>query len=105
MSVSLSRSEGPNGKIDLEIPVAFQRVYRQYWVPAIEELGIKWFHECSYFGKDKLPEVLHELALIREWTLKNVTGVDQESMLKRIDRLIAEIPPAFDREDTILDIG
>ena len=105
MSVSLSRDKRPGEQGVLEIPIAFQRVYRQYWEPAIKELDIQCFQTCAYFGRDKLDQALRELALLKEWTKKNVTGSDREYILTRIEGLEKGIPDAFDREDTVLYVG
>ncbi|MTQ98686.1 hypothetical protein GMD88_18895 [Pseudoflavonifractor sp. BIOML-A6] len=105
MSVSVMGDKRPDGQGFLEIPVAFQRVYNQYWEPAVEELGIRCFIVPTCFGKDKLEQALRELGLMREWTKKNVTGSDQEYILMRIEGLEKGLPEAFDREDTILYVG
>ena len=105
MSVAIIRDERPGEEGSLEIPVAFQRVYRQYWKPAVEELGIRCFIVPTCFGKDKLEQALRELGMMREWTKKNVTGSDQEYILMRIEGLEKGLPEAFDREDTILYVG
>ncbi|MTQ98692.1 hypothetical protein GMD75_17875 [Pseudoflavonifractor sp. BIOML-A16] len=94
MSVSVSRDERPGEDFGLEIFVAFQSIYRKYWKPAAEELGLRCFLVPTGFGKDKL-----------EWTKKNVTGSDQEYILMRIEGLEKGLPEAFDREDTILYVG
>ena len=105
MSVAIIRDERPGEEGSLEIPVAFQRVYRQYWKPAAEELGLQCFLVPTGFGKDKLEQALRELELMREWTKKNVTGSDQEYILMRTEGLEKGLPEAFDREDTILYVG
>ena len=105
MSVSVSRDRRPGELGVLEIPIAFQRIYKQYWEPAVEELGLQCFLVPTGFGKDKLEQALRELELMREWTKKNVTGSDQEYILMRIEGLEKGLPEAFDREDTILYVG
>ena len=105
MSVSVSRDERPGEDFGLEIFVAFQSIYRKYWKPAAEELGLRCFLVPTGFGKDKLEQALRELGLMREWTKKNVTGSDQEYILMRIEGLEKGLPEAFDREDTILYVG
>lgn len=105
MSVSLIREKRPYETLALEIPIAFQRIYKQYWEPAIEELRLRWIVAPSCFGKDRLDDVLQELVQMKEWTLKNVSGADQEYILMRIDGLEKGIPSAFDKEDTVLHIG
>ncbi|MTR44983.1 hypothetical protein GMD68_05780 [Pseudoflavonifractor sp. BIOML-A13] len=105
MSVSVSRDERPGEDFGLEIFVAFQSIYRKYWKPAVEELGLQCFLVPTGFGKDKLEQALRELGLMREWTKKNVTGSDQEYILMRIEGLEKGLPEAFDREDTILYVG
>ena len=62
MSVSVMGDKRPDGQGFLEIPVAFQRVYNQYWEPAIEELGIRCFIAPTCFGKDKLKQAVASLA-------------------------------------------
>ena len=105
MSVAVVRDRRPGEECALEIFVAFQSIYNQYWEPAIEELGIRCFIAPTCFGKDKLEQALRELELMREWTKKNVTGSDQEYILMRIEGLEKGLPEAFDREDTILYVG
>ena len=105
MSVSVSRDERPGEDFGLEIFVAFQSIYNQYWEPAIEELGIRCFIAPTCFGKDKLEQALRELGMMREWTNRNVTGKDRDEILMRIEVLEKGLPEAFDREDTILYVG
>ena len=105
MSVSVMGDKRPDGQGFLEIPVAFQRVYRQYWKPAVEELGIRCFIVPTCFGKDKLEQALRELGMMREWTNRNVTGKDRDEILMRIEGLEKGLPEVFDREDTILYVG
>ena len=105
MSVSVSRDERPGEDFGLEIFVAFQSIYRKYWKPAAEELGLRCFLVPTGFGKDKLEQALRELGLMREWTNRNVTGKDRDEILMRIEVLEKGLPEAFDREDTILYVG
>jgi hypothetical protein len=104
MSISLNREEGPDGDIDFSIPIATTRFFVQHWDTAIEELGLKLIQENAYFGKDKLKEVLRELALLKEWAIKNLDGKELDYMKSRVEDLETGIPGAFDREDTILYI-
>ena len=105
MSVSVSRDERPGEDFGLEIFVAFQSIYRKYWKPAAEELGLRCFLVPTGFGKDKLEQALRELGMMREWTNRNVTGKDRDEILMRIEVLEKRLPEAFDREDTILYVG
>ena len=105
MSVAVVRDRRPGEKCVLEIFVAFQSIYNQYWEPAIAELGIRCFIAPTCFGKDKLGQALRELGLMREWTNRNVTGKDRDEILMRIEVLEKRLPEAFDREDTILYVG
>ena len=105
MSVAVVRDRRPGEECALEIFVAFQSIYNQYWEPAIEELGIRCFIEPTCFGKDKLEQALRELELMRDWTNRKVTGKDRDEILMRIEVLEKRLPEAFDREDTILYVG
>lgn len=104
MSVALNRKEGQDGDIDFSIPIATTRFFVQYWDAAIEELGLKLIQENAYFGKDKLKDVLRELALLKEWAVKNLEGKELDYMKSRVEDLEKGIPSAFTREDTILYI-
>lgn len=104
MSVALNRKEGPDGDIDFSIPIATTRFFVQYWDIAIEELGLKLIQQNAYFGKDKLKDVLRELALLKEWAIKNLDGKELDYMKSRVEDLEEGIPDAFDQDDTVLYI-
>lgn len=104
MSVSLNREEGPEGSIDFSIPIATTQFFVTFWDRAIADLGLRLIQENASFGREKLPDVLDELARLKEWAVLHLTGNDLDYMKGRIEDLEAGIPGAFDREDTILSI-
>ena len=105
MSVAVVRDRRPGEECALEIFVAFQSIYNQYWEPAIEELGIRCFIAPTCFGKDKLEQALRELGMMRgmdeQECHRERTGTDHSAHRSAGE----EAPEAFDREGHNLCVG
>ena len=60
MSVALSiQPRGTSGAAARTVPVATQDVFKRYWLPGSEALGLKWvplFETGIPLGKDDIPE-------------------------------------------------
>ena len=85
----------------VEIPVATTEFFKMYWEPAIEECGLKVFHEYTSFGKNQLFEVLSELDRLSQWTEINLVGKEYVYMHGRIEMLKEEIPKMFEMDESV----
>lgn len=94
MSVALSiQPRGGSAVAARVVPVATQDVFKRYWVPASEGLGLKWvplFETGIPVGKDDVPDVLVELRALERW----IQGNAPETVAvigARLGGLIAEL--------------
>lgn len=104
MAIGVNREGNPDGTIDLTINVATTHFFIEYWEKAIKDTNARIFQENGQFGKSQVPDVLHELELIKKWAEANLTGLELKYMTERVDNLLDNIPKAFNKEDTILYI-
>lgn len=90
------------------LPVSSERFFNSYWLPACEELNLRWI-PCFSPGidiyKEDLPEVIAEINQVKSWALDNLSGTDLEYMTKRIDLLVTQLPSIFTREGISVFIG
>ena len=94
MSVALSiQPRGTSGAAARTVPVATQDVFKRYWLPGSEALGLKWvplFETGIPLGKDDIPDVLQELRALHSWT--RVQAPETGAMIgARLERLITEL--------------
>ena len=92
------------------IPVATEKFFNEYWLPAAEELGLKWIPTFSVgmdVTKEDLAEVIHELYQLKRWAKANLhlRRADQDYMITRIELLEEKLPQAFRRENAVMFIG
>ena len=66
-----------------DIPVSFERVWRQVWDKAIIECNVRIFVDCYDFTIGQIPDVLAELDRIYDWVQIN-GGDDTEYISWRI---------------------
>ena len=91
MSVSLFVFKGedfnyPESRIVDEMPVSFQRVWKETWEKAISECKIKIFVCGGMFSINVIPSVLTELDFIFDWVSNN-GGKDALYIQSRIQEL------------------
>lgn len=109
MSVSAFILEPQNEfEKSFNIPVATEVFFNECWMPAVEELGLKWV-EIFLTGidvtKEDLPSVLSELSQIKEWAKNHLKQDNMEHMIKRIEILEDKLPQAYQRENAVVFIG
>lgn len=93
-----------DAEIILSAPISTEAFYLEYWEKAIKELDIKIFQDGSEFDKTKLDEVLLELKLLKDWTIKNLSGYNLEYMKERIENMQKIIPEVFIDDTAVLYI-
>ena len=94
MSVALSiQPLGTPGAAPRIVPVATQDVFKRYWLPGSEALGLQWvplFETGIPLAQDDVPDVLRELRALDDWT--RVHAPDAAAVIgARLERLIAEL--------------
>jgi hypothetical protein len=94
MSVALSiQPRGTSAAAPRIVPVATQDVFKSYWVPASETLGLKWvplFETGIPLAKEEVPDVLQELRALDDWIRRNAP--ETAALIgARLQRLIAEL--------------
>lgn len=109
MSISAFMPE-PTGDYEklFNVPVATEAFFGECWEPAAETLGLRWvplFASGIDVTKADLPEVLEELAKLRQWAARGLAGDRLALMLARLDRLVAELPKALERDGAVVYIG
>ncbi len=89
------------------IPVAGQRSFETYWLPAIESIHTKWIINIQYgtdLTKTEADCFIHELDVLLSWVDEHIKDDVREQMLSRIHLLQTNLPKAFQREDAIIFI-
>ncbi|MBT2284933.1 hypothetical protein MKY87_15355 [Paenibacillus sp. FSL R7-0198] len=108
MSIGLFRYNGDindrNSELTLSENISTQDFYEEHWEKAIHELGITIIQDGSEINYSQLEAAIVELALLKEWSIKNLDGNDLEYMKGRIENLQKVLPNAFINEDTVLYI-
>ena len=94
MSVALSiQPRGTSGAAPRIVPVATQEVFKRYWLPGSESLGLKWvplFETGIPLAKEEVPDVLRELRALDDWT--RLHAPETAAVIgARLERLIAEL--------------
>ncbi|WP_419875349.1 hypothetical protein [Candidatus Pristimantibacillus sp. PTI5] len=90
------------------LPIATEAFYKKYWEPAVEELGLQWaalFQGGTDVEKEDAPEVLEEIAKLKDWVQANMSGDNQEHMLHRLELLESKLPSAYRRGGAVVYIG
>jgi hypothetical protein len=91
------------------IPVATEKIFEKYWMPAAQEMNLKWipiFETGIVIEKEDLPSIIKELKQVEEWVLNNVKDSEtSKALLDRITYIINALPNAFDKNDIKLYIG
>ena len=87
-----------------------ERVFENYWLPAIEKLDLKWVRcfQCGIeIGKDELEPVKMELTELKNWLVEHMNNEQGVYIRDRIDNLCMEMNQIFskEREDIKLYIG
>jgi hypothetical protein len=94
MSVALSiRARGTSNAAPRIVPVATQEVFKRYWLPGSEALGLQWvplFETGIPLGKDDVPVVLRELRAL-EARIQGNAPETVAVIAERLERLIAEL--------------
>ncbi|NBD23684.1 hypothetical protein [Paenibacillus glycinis] len=109
MSISAFMPE-PSGEYEklFNVPVATEAFFGECWEPAAEALGLRWvplFAPGIEVTKADLPDVLEELAKLKQWAARGLDGDRQALMLARLDRLAEELPKALERDGAVVYIG
>ena len=111
MSVSVIVTNPKNNKEKLiNIPIAAEAFFQNYWLPLINQLELKWLKcfqsglEISYDDKDN---VIKELKRLKLYLLyQGLMNDNNTFMTERLDNLINKIEEIFDqRKDVTLYIG
>ena len=92
----------------VNIPVATERVFQEYWKPGCKALGLQWiqlFPLGVEISTDELEDILTELAQFREWAIHNLAPDTLSHVLERIDRLVVELPVILSEPGTKVFIG
>ncbi|SFD76938.1 hypothetical protein SAMN05216378_1352 [Paenibacillus catalpae] len=90
------------------LPVATEAFYKQYWEPAVEELGLEWaalFQGGTDVEREDVPVILEEISKLKEWVTSKMSGDAAEHMLRRLNLLETELPGAFKRGGAVVYIG
>lgn len=77
------------------IPVATESTFSDLWLPASQELGLLFvplFGNGIVVGEEELDDVLSELSKLRDWTSHQAQTGEVLQMLKRVNRMIDELP-------------
>lgn len=94
MSVALSiQPRGGSGVAARVVPVATQDVFKRYWLPACERLGltcVPLFETGIPVGEDDVQELLRELRVLDGWIRGNAPET-VAVMGARLEGLIAEL--------------
>lgn len=111
MSVALMISNPVNNEEStFYVPIAAERVFEKYWMPVIEELGLKrasWFQCGIEIKKEDIKFVLEELEQIQTWIVKYAENERKEYMEGRLEDLYKELADILDgaRDDIKVYIG
>ncbi|EGO62382.1 hypothetical protein [Acetonema longum] len=94
----------------LSTPVAVEKFFNEFWLPAAEELGLKWIPTFSAgmdVTKEDVSEILDELSRLKKWAKKHqqMSQDDRTYMISRIELLEERLPQAFRRENAVMFIG
>jgi len=94
MSVALSiQPRGTAGAAPRIVPVATQDVFKRYWLPASEALGLQWvplFETGIPLAKEDVPDVLQELRALDGW-IRQSAPETAAVIGARLERLITEL--------------
>ena len=95
---------------NISIPVANEDFFNKFWLPAAEELGLKWIPAFSAgmdVTKEDVPDILDELNELKKWaTASSKLNQDEKKyMITRIEIFEETLPQAFRRENAVMFIG
>ncbi len=96
MSIALIVQGQPHLEDTRCVPIATEEVFRQFWLPASEELGLAWvplFEGGLPITTADLPCVIADLELLRNhwrWSDSGARG-HSERLLERLDPLLEEL--------------
>ena len=108
MSVGLYKYNGDinddNSEVIICEPIASQRIYDTYIIPAIEELNIFYFQDDAEIRLGNLEDVLGEIQLLLDWVQSKVEGEDKLFLSDRLIHIRGVIVDALKTSDDILYI-
>ena len=108
MSVGLYKYNGDidddNSEVIISEPIASQRIYDTYIVPAIEELNIFYFQDDAEIKFENLENVLIEIQLLIDWAQCKVEGEDKKYLSDRLIHIRDVIVNSLKTKDDILYI-
>lgn len=112
MSVSLLVFKGedfnyPESRVIDEMPVSFQRVWKETWEKAISECKIKIFVCGGMFSINTIPDVLAELDSVFGWMNHN-GGRDMKYIQNRIQELKEFLNSYYNEQENLdywFDLG
>ncbi|KQL51461.1 hypothetical protein AN964_21090 [Heyndrickxia shackletonii] len=91
------------------IPVATESFFKEFWIPAIESLGLQWtdlFVVGVEVEEEDVSTIVEELMQIKRWAEINLVDKEaREKMLERIQGIQEKLPQAFQRKDAVVFIG
>ncbi|MBB2480036.1 hypothetical protein H5P36_07520 [Bacillus sp. APMAM] len=90
------------------IPVATESFFKEFWIPAIESLGLQWtdlFEIGVEVEEEDVSSIIEELIQIKRWAEVNLEKEAREKMLDRIQGIQEKLPQAFQRKDAVVFIG
>lgn len=97
MSVSAFISNDDNNNIN--IPIATEKTFQDYWMPIINQLDLKWmacFQSGIEIGRQDLNFILKDLNEMQNWIEINMSNSMRGFMLKRIKNLSEELIKIFE---------
>ncbi len=93
---------------DLYTPIATEKFFEKYWIPAIQVLDLQWIRVFSVgldLTKEKLPNVISELNQLKKWAKGKLNSEEQKHLLDRVSNLESMLEKAFTIEDAVVFIG
>lgn len=90
------------------IPIATEEFFRRVWVPACEELDLKWvtlFPIGVEVTEDNVGDVRSELTRLKEWVSGNLPQAEAEHVQTRSNLLLDGLQTVFTRADISVFIG
>ena len=110
MSVGAYIYKDPKNSTDMEFyfPISGEDFFNSHWMPACEFLNLRWvpcFSPGIDIYQENLPEIMAEIAQLKDWALKNLSGRELKYMVERIDLFITQLPLAFTTDDSSVFIG
>ncbi|RKG75300.1 hypothetical protein D7V88_33705 [Corallococcus terminator] len=89
------------------VPLATEEVFRRYWVPGCDALGLRWvplFKTGIPVQKEDLGSVLGELRALRQW-MSGLPDEGKAAVCSRLDAALLSLETAVTLPDTDIFIG